>query len=389
MAVIRLDAFGGESPRTPPRNLGPGMAQLSNNLLATATEFRPLAGELVVSTLPFSNPKTIRRFTKTTAGNPDISDFTSSWGASADFLSLAKGQINDDLTERTYYTNDSAANSTGSARVFDNTGFDKALGVPPPGTPTVVPTISNEYTYDEDTNARVRIPGEMEVAVFESATEIRIGDALTPAPTATTSGWLTHEAAVAAGVAVTQTPGDFAFLTPMSGDSLILTELAYLTDVAFGGKKVTYLGADHWAVGLGVQGIGYTINGTTLTTKFKAIRTPDPQTVRTVGADFDTTTQQFSNAEVTAAVQMFVDEYSVDAPAIAPTIRNLNTAREAAVQAMLNYQNQTALAAMVTAFYSKTDVAAEITAAIGNFAKSIVNAEAGILNPPVFESTGP
>ena len=384
MAVIRLDNFGGESPRTPARNLGPGMAQLSNNLLATATEFRPLPNELVVSTLAISNPKIIRRF-KSLAGSPDTSDPTVSWGAGGAFLSLAKGQINPNLTERVYYTND----ETGGARVLDNTGFDKALGVPPPGVPTVVATISNEYTYEEDTNARVRIPGEMEVAVAESATEIRIGDALTPAPTATTSGWLTHEAAVAAGVAVTQTPGDFAFLTPMSGDSLILTELAYLTDVAFGGKKVTYLGADHWAVGLGVQGIGYTINGTTLTTKFKAIRTPDPQTVRTVGADFDTTTQQFSNAEVTAAVQMFVDEYSVDAPAIAPTIRNLNTAREAAVQAMLNYQNQTALAAMVTAFYSKTDVAAEITAAIGNFAKSIVNAEAGILNPPVFESTGP
>ena len=158
--------------------------------------------------------------------------------------------------------------------------------------------------------------------------------------------------------------------------------------MAFGGKKVTYLGASHWAVGLGVQGIGYTINGTTLTAKFKAIQTPDPQTVRPVGADFDTTTQQFSNAEVATAVQMFVAEYSVDAPAIAPTIRNLNTARDGVIQAMLNYQNKTTLAAMVTAFYSKTDVAAEITAAIGNFAKTIVNAEAGVLAPPVFESAG-
>jgi hypothetical protein len=388
MAVIRLDAFGGESPRTPARNLPAGMAQLSNNLLATATEFRPLLGELPVSTLAISNPKTIRRFTKTTAGNPDISDFTASWGASPDYLSLAKGQINDDLTERTYYTNDSAAAGTGGARVFDNTGFDKALGVPPPGVPTVVATIANEYTYEEDTNARVRIPGEMEVAVFESATEIRIGDALSPAPTASTAGWLTHEAAIASGVTVTQAAGDFAYLTPMSGDAIIQTELAYLTDVAFGGKKVTYLGGTHWAVGLGVQGIGYTVNGTTLTTKFKAIQTPDPQTVRPVGADFDTTTQQFSNAEVATAVQMFVAEYSVDAPAIAPTIRNLNTAREGVIQAMLNYQNQTTLAAMVTAFYSKTDVAAEITAAIGNFAKSIVTAEVGILTPPVFEGGG-
>jgi hypothetical protein len=379
MAVIKLNNFGGESPRTPARNLPMGAAQVNSNLLATATEFRPLKGELAVSTLAISNPKTIRRFTKTTAGNPDISDFTASWGATAELLSMAKGQINDDLTERTYYTSE-----TGQARVFDNTGFDKRLGVPPPGVPTVVASIGNEYTNEEDANARVRIPGEMEVAVFDSATQIRIGTAPTPTATATTAGWLTHEQA--AGLAVTKTPGDFAFLTPMTGDVINQTELAYLTGVDFGGKKVTYLGASHWAIPVAVQGIGYTINGTTLTTKFKAITTPDPQTVRPVGVDFDTTTQQFSNGEVTQAVQMFVAEYSVDAPAIAPTVRNLEAAREALEQALVNYQNQTTLAAMITAFYSKTDVAAEITAAIANFAKAIVNAEAGILTPPVFDA---
>jgi hypothetical protein len=297
---------------------------------------------------------------------------------------MAKGQVNGDLnSERIYYTNESLG--TG-ARVFDKSGFDKKLGVPPPGVPTVSAAIGNEYTNEEDSNARVRIPGEMEVAVAESATQIRIGDAPTPTATATTAGWLTHEQA--AGLAVTKTPGDFAFLTPMTGDVINQTEMAYLTGVDFGGKKVTYLGASHWAIPVAVQGIGYTINGVALTAKFKAITTPDPQTVRPVGVDFDTTTQQFSNSEVTQAVQMFVASYSVDSPSIAHTVRNLEAAREALVQSLVNYQNQTTLSAMVTAFYSKTDVAAEITAAIANFAKAIVNAEAGILAPPVWESTG-
>lgn len=376
MAVIKLNNFGGEFPSASARSLPAGAARINSNLLATSAEFKPLLGELVVSNINVSNPKTIRRFAKTLAGQPDIRDFTASWVAIAELLYFAKGQINDDLTERTYYSSEAYPPS-----VFDNTGFNKRLGVPAPGVPTVSVEITNEYTYDEDANARIRIPGDMEAAVVASATQVRIGTAPDPTATGTTPGWLSHEVASAAGLGVTQTAGDFAFLAPMSGSVIINTDLAYLTGVDFGGKKVTYLGGSHWAVPFAVQGLGFTINGATLAQKFKAIRTPDPQTVRTVGPDFDTATQQFSNTEISTTVQMVVSEYTVDGPAIAPAVRNLEAARAALEQALENYQNKTTLAAMITAFYSKSDVAAEITSAIANFAKEVVSAEVGILTP--------
>jgi len=379
MAVIKINTFGGELPSVSSRALPAQAARTSRNLLATSNEFRPLMGQQLFSTTVVNNPKTIRRFFRASpgAGGADLVDLTASWAASAEFLSLARGQLDDDETERTFYTAEA-----GGALVFDNTGFSKLLGVPAPTVPTLVHGVVNEYSVDEDRKARVRIPQEMLDAVVSAGSEIRIGDAPTPAVGVSTAGWLSHEDAVAAGLTVTKRAGDWAYMAPMSGGKLTLPETTYLLATEFGGSQVTYQTRTYWAICVGVQGIGYSINSATLLASFKAITTPDPDVVRTVGASYDTIHQQFTNAECQGSVDTVVAEYAQTNPKLVPSLRQLAVARDDVNLALTNFANQTVLAATVTAFYSKSDVAAEITAAIGNFAASVVDAESGTITNP-------
>lgn len=64
MAVIKITNFGGEAPRHTARGLSGEAAQVNENLLATATDFRPLAAPgvpaLTFGNAP-NNPKSLYR----------------------------------------------------------------------------------------------------------------------------------------------------------------------------------------------------------------------------------------------------------------------------------------------------------------------------------------
>lgn len=171
MAVIKITNWGGEAPSLSDRALKPDQAAIAKNLYPRVNEFRPLQEDtVVVAALPggVSNPKTLFRLERKADGTLN-SDPATGWTTSSEVMSYAKGQINDDLTGRTYYSFD-----TGPAtppRVKDaginpardglpvTTAVDKVLGVPAPvNAPKVTLIVGDELTPEEfDATVKIKI----------------------------------------------------------------------------------------------------------------------------------------------------------------------------------------------------------------------------------------
>lgn len=143
MTVLKIDSFGGEIPRVPARQLPVGSAQISENLLATSNEFRPLqqAGSSVAqltvtgTTTPLVGAKTLYRTQRRSSDNQLHASTAEGWRADAAHTNYVKGQLSDDSTERTYYTrNDGSI----MPKVFDNSGSEYTLGIPRPPKPEVL-----------------------------------------------------------------------------------------------------------------------------------------------------------------------------------------------------------------------------------------------------------
>lgn len=146
MAVIKLNNFGGEFPSASARSLPAGAARINSNLLATATEFRPLQSDSVVGTAP-AGAKTLYRLSKDSSGVVRTLD-AAGWIAETADKNYVKGQINDDGTERTYVTfND----GTQKPRAIDALGADRLMGVPSPFYATAELVEGESFTSTEAT----------------------------------------------------------------------------------------------------------------------------------------------------------------------------------------------------------------------------------------------
>lgn len=158
MAVIKLTNLGGLLPSVLPRALPDNGAQKAENILARTVEFRPLKNDLTAvadtgGTNP-TNPKTIHRLSRKPDGtfNTDATA-VNSWKIHANEVNYVKAQINDNTTERTYYTDAdgafpprvlSASERNAAGNHF--AGIDKPLGVPAPASaPTGV--VNRNYLY--------------------------------------------------------------------------------------------------------------------------------------------------------------------------------------------------------------------------------------------------
>lgn len=144
MPVIKFDNFGGEYPSVSPRNLPPGAAQTNRNLYALTGEFYPLKADSTVASCP-SGTKTLHRFARTADGSFNQT-FSSGWITSTADRSYVKGQINDERTERTYFTFD---DGSARPRITDVNGSDRVLGVPRPAKPVVAAVVTDELTGEE------------------------------------------------------------------------------------------------------------------------------------------------------------------------------------------------------------------------------------------------
>lgn len=147
MAAIGGKSFGGIAPSTHPRNLDDNAAQVNHNLKTTAPDFRPMKQDVVVAESAVENPKTIYRFYRDSSGGYN-DDLTEGWITKSGVVDFVKGPLDDDTSERTYYTQDS-----GAPRVVDANGVDRRLGVPAPTTaPTVTVTPADVYTEERRAN---------------------------------------------------------------------------------------------------------------------------------------------------------------------------------------------------------------------------------------------
>lgn len=144
MTIYKLSAFPGEAPSVSDRALGTNFARDNFNLFLPSSEFWPLASDRRHGAC-VPGAKTLYRFSRDASGeliqNPAAP--IRSWEQE---LSLVKGQINDEATERTYQTtNDGSA----PPRALDVRGNDRMLGVARPVRPIVAVHVVDEFTAEE------------------------------------------------------------------------------------------------------------------------------------------------------------------------------------------------------------------------------------------------
>lgn len=150
MAIIQIRNFGGLAPRVSPRALGPDAAQQNKNLLATATEFRPLQGDKSVGTATDDDIKTLYRLSRDSSGDLRTDD-TSGWIAETRDKNYVKGQLNDDATARTLVAfNDGEDKPLVIDATMTNLATEaRLLGVPPPAKPSVGVNEIAQFTMDD------------------------------------------------------------------------------------------------------------------------------------------------------------------------------------------------------------------------------------------------
>lgn len=143
---VKITSFGGIFPAFKPRTLPADAAQTNRNLLASVPDFRPLATDLNVAVSGVNNPLTLYRLDRKADGTFNT-DMTTGWVVNAATVSYAKGPLNDDSTERTYYTFD---DGSAPPRWLDVNGVDRALGVPKPAAaPTATVIDADEFTPED------------------------------------------------------------------------------------------------------------------------------------------------------------------------------------------------------------------------------------------------
>ena len=164
MSVTKIENFGGEVPSASPRALPPDSAQVNNNLYLGIREFRPLRTDLAAATAP-SGTKTLYRFTRKSDGSFN-SDHTSGWIATTEKRRYVKGQINDERTERTYYT---IEDGSARPRAIDVNGANRILGVPRPVTPVISANTVDEFTSEEaDTFLYGDVSSQLQTAIKDA-----------------------------------------------------------------------------------------------------------------------------------------------------------------------------------------------------------------------------
>jgi hypothetical protein len=374
LSVIRIKAFGGLVPRSHARELPDDAAQTATNLEAGTREFRPLAEDTtVVSPSGVTDPVTIWRLQRNADGSLNtVFTSSSNWRVSARETSAAKGQLNDDLTDRHYYTYNDAAEPP---RWLDATGKDRQLGVPAPtSAPTVVVNEVDEYT-PEDRNADLEATRtEVLNAIRTYATAVWRG---ATHPGTATTGYTDRTTALGFDP---EDPGQKVRWYRLSGAGGTISD-AYsaLDDSAFSwvmdpalptvlGASVTAVaawagaaGTPHIGISYPAYGLTYDIDTTSIRTALAAIQMPGQS---------DVGVKIFTSGQIDTIIDTLDDYADPTGAEVKPKLDALAAAAKS-LESLLDGGQRTSLAALTQAFYSKTDVAAEVTTAIENWADLI------------------
>lgn len=342
MSVIKINTFGGELPSASARSIPAGSARSAKNILASINEFRPLNNDLEITGIEgAAGAKTIYKLLNTAVN--------SGWITNQLRANYVRGQIDDDTTERTYYTQ-----STGAPRVRDNTRTDRQLGVPAPGRPQVTTTVTVAYTTADADKAKVFTTNEFKTAIGLAATSILVGNTPAGGPSAAGAGWLPHGAVTTPPLPTTKA-GDWAYLTPMHVVSDVMTlvypEHAELQDQALFGVAVVYGGTTYWAVSVAMQARGYSVDAASLKINLLAIANPA-----------NTSAALLSDAEAQDAATQVANGFSAGSSTLAPLIGGINAAQAKvlaaaadASSALVSHVDVSALVAAIATLKAATD----------------------------------
>lgn len=375
MAVLRVTNFGGLKPRASARALPADAAQTAHNLQANTREFRPLATDTqVIANTGLTNPLTIFRLQRNSDGslNTDFTDLTK-WKVYAGRRSFVKAQVNNDTTDRHYYSYD---DGTAAPRALDSSGNDRQLGVPAPtAAPTVTVNEVDEFTTEDRATALESALAVAKAAVVAAATLVWRG---ATDPGTGTTGYLNRTTTngfnpvdpsqqvrvyrlSAAGGAISDsyTSVDASYFSwvfdPAVGS---VTGAATASTPAWAGSA----GTAHICIPYTAYGITYDLDSAALSTALEAIPMP--------GLDDGTKLFTSDQAdEIVAELESYVDPAG---PVIKPKLDAL-AAKVLEAKTLLDGGGRSSIAATVQEFYDIPAVDAQIDAAIDSWANFVFN----------------
>ncbi len=383
MAKIDLTVFGGLVPKDSARALPADAAQVAHDIESTTSEFRPVGGDTqVVANSGVNNPLTMYRFQIKSDGTAN-DDFSINWIVSLLRKSYAKGQVNSDITERTYVSTD---DGSVPPHAIDNTGEDRVLGVPAPTTaPAITVNVADEFTTEDRSGQIDNILQYLKVSTSALRSPVWQG---APRPGTGTPGYADRDT-------VPSVPAE-----PQEGEQLRLFRLsttggvqpygAITSTYAVGGADTfqwafdaglssffrTAAGSgwpawagttnDHLCIPLTAYGLLYELNGLGLTDALVAMEMPGaaPGTPLLTGDQVD---------DILDLVEELYNQKYED---VQPKLNALS-AQFAIAKTIVEGGTQGANVAAVTAFYTKADVIATINAGVANAAAAMFDAARG------------
>lgn len=369
MSVIRLSRLGGLRPSSLPRALPDGDAQVAHNLHPGTLEFRPLPADTQVATLPVSDPQTLYRFARS-AGGALNSDLSAGWQANAKALSYARGQVDDNATERVYYA---PMDASVPPRVLDATGVDKPLGVPPPTTaPTA--TLQEVYTFTEEQKVTEKRQTHQKVLEAIDTHTAAITEGLSGALPAT--GWLRRSSFDPSPASEKALVRIFA-LNPQTRQvidtysSMPVSESAWVFDPALGGdysEKPPGFVLPSWAAGHSLWWVVpftafarvYWVNKPALSLALQGLDMPGTQGTR----------KYVTAAEADHIVHRIAEKYDLNALRVRSLLDTLDD-RQRKVAVLFDRGGAAAVGRAVQDFYARPDVAVSIASATSSFAEAI------------------
>lgn len=177
MSVVRIEAFGGEAPSISGQALPGDLAQRNVNLYAGIREFRPLMEDKDTG-VAAAGAKTIYRTQRKPGGGYNGTENEgSNWRVDINDLQYVKGQVNDDATERTYFT---AIGPSGKPvdfpKAFDLSSLNtpRRLGVPPPSALIASIVTGKSFTLEDTKGVIKEIAKTVAAAVEECIIDPRV-----------------------------------------------------------------------------------------------------------------------------------------------------------------------------------------------------------------------
>jgi hypothetical protein len=344
MAVIKLETFGGEVPMLQDRSIPAGSARIAQNLYPRTEDFIPLTDDRSIATTVPSGSISIYKLAHTSTGGDTSEDGGWLWQAST-FLNYARGQVDDDFTERTYISYESGLTQPYAQNALNDS---RPLGI---AAPTVAPAVSISAVYQfsvDDAMAAIPLVKTQIADAMKSAFVVHadFGNAIPyVTPTSTTIGWLAHGTAVSVGVLPSTNGYQWNLCVPMVGGA-VNPGFAYLLDPAFSGGQIVTGGVTYYAVPIRLMAPVYLPYGATMSTALAALKRPDKNS----GGTYD---DLFLSAEITSIVAASNAYWGWDAGSLGGPAKTAYDAAMVATKAVqLAIDNSAAPPVVVTTAYT-------------------------------------